>query len=58
MDRLVRPLAAAGALPFAALIAPPASAEVPEHGGIRKNYHRDGPASASVRQPRFSTVRP
>jgi len=34
MDRLVRPLAAAGALLLAALIAAPGFAGAPKHGGI------------------------
>ena len=50
MDRLVRPLAAAGALLLAALIAAPGFAGAPKHGGIWKIYHRDSPASASIHE--------
>jgi peptide/nickel transport system substrate-binding protein len=59
MDRLVRPLAAAGALLVAASIVAPASAQTPRHGGIWKIYHRDSPASASIHEEAtFSTVTP
>src|SRR6202165_5381614 len=59
MEGLVRPLAAPGALLFAALIAAPASAQAPKHGGVWKIYHRDSPASASIHEEAtFSTVAP
>src|SRR5437016_6094310 len=59
MDGLVRPLAAGGTLLLAALIAVPASAQTPKHGGIWKIYHRDSPASASIHEEAtFSTVTP
>jgi peptide/nickel transport system substrate-binding protein len=59
MDRLVRPLAAAGALLSVALIVAPASAGAPKYGGIWRIYHRDSPASASIHEEAtFSTVAP
>src|SRR5438477_7569245 len=59
MNRLARPLAMAGALLAVGLIAAPASAQAPKHGGIWKIYHRDSPASASIHEEAtFSTVTP
>ena len=59
MHRLVRPLAAAGALLLAGLMAAPAPAGAPKYGGIWKFYHRDSPASASIHEEAtFSTVTP